>query len=373
MALLLSFRRWWCVVFVALLSLPTIGLFTPDLPAPVRMNVAVPAGWWIRAAEKLDPFINDNYGMRGVFMAGHATYGRAMKASRNRPVLIGRNDRMFYTGEQAMDQTLGKVFRKAPIDQFVQVTSRMQELLAKSGARLVVAVPPNGQSVYTEDLPEWAAHEMRRPTEYDHVAKALPEAGVPFVDLRKPLIDAKAGGPVYYRTDTHWNHRGALIGFNAVLGAAGLPGAVIPENDALGPIFERGTGDLSRFLGDVREKGDTDYQSIGPMIRPKGLTPITGVMPPAAPNDPFEPYAFETGHAGPRILVIGDSFSQFFWQGPLAAVSSAYGWMHHRSCKFDWSAIERFKPDIVIYAPVERSLPCQGTPAGLPMPAGKPS
>ncbi|GGF85200.1 hypothetical protein GCM10007301_51390 [Azorhizobium oxalatiphilum] len=373
MALLLSFRRWWCVVFVGLLLLPTIGLFTPDLPAPARMNNVVPNGWWVRAAEKLDPFINDNYGLRGTLMTGHAAYGRAFQVSRDRPVLIGRHERMFYTAEQTLDQTLGRVLRKPQLEQMVSVTARMREEVAKWGGKLVVAIPPNSQTIYGEDLPDWTERERRRPTEYDFIAEAMPKAGVPFVDMRPALTAAKSGGAVYFRTDTHWNRRGALIGFNAVMAAAGYPQLEVPEADALGPVFRMATGDLSRFLGETNPTGDTDYEWKPAMIKPDTLKPITGVMPASPPNDPFEPYAYETGHAGPRVLVVGDSFTQHFWPGLLAHGTSAFGWMHHRSCKFDFSAVERFKPNLLIYIPVERSMPCAGTPAHLDMAAGKAS
>lgn len=373
MPLLMSFRRWWCVVFLALLSLPTIGLFTKDVSAPVRMTIAAPVGWWIRAAEHLDPFINDNYGMRGAFMSAHAAYRRFLKTTPNRPVLVGKNERLFFTAEQTLDQSLGRVFRKARLERLVEMTTRMREALAAKGAQLVVMVPPNGQTVYADQLPDWAIREQRHPTEYDFLAKALPEAGTKFVDLRAPLEAARADGEVYFRTDTHWNQRGALIGFNAAMAAAGREDLAVSPADALGPLQERPIGDLSRLMGETSPKGDFNYEQKGPAIKPADLKPILGVMPPSPPKDPFEPYAYETGHAGPRILVIGDSFTQYFWPGLLASRSSAFGWMHHRNCTFDWTAVERFKPDLVIYAPVERSMLCNGWPAGLPAPAGRPS
>jgi len=55
MPLLMAFRRWWAVIFVALLSLPTIGLLLPAMPGPMRTVLAPEARWWEHASERLDP------------------------------------------------------------------------------------------------------------------------------------------------------------------------------------------------------------------------------------------------------------------------------------------------------------------------------
>lgn len=369
MPLLLAYRRWWCLVFLGVLLLPTIGLFTPDLPAPLRVARVVPPAWWERATERLDPYINNHYGLRGVFMAAHAAYGRFMKSTREHPVLIGQDGQLFYTGEGALDQSLGRLFRTKQMEMLVRVTDRMRQELDRAGSRFAVISPPNAQTVLATLMPEWAQNEQRHPTEYDFAAKTLSAHGTSFLDLRPILEEAQATGPVYRKTDTHWTMGGALLGFNAAMRAAGRDDLQVDPAEALGGTVDKETGDLARFLGESNPTGDTDVATKGPMIPPANLKPITGLFPPTPPGDPFEPYAFETGHAGPRILVIGDSFTQHFWPGLLAARSSAFAWTHHRNCRFDWSIIGRFKPDLVIYAPVERSLPCVGTPVGLSVPS----
>lgn len=367
MPLLFAYRRWWCFAFIGLLLLPTLGLVMPDLKAPIRTVQTVPPAWWIQATERLDPYINNNYGFRGLFMGAHAAYSKFMKSTRERPVLIGQKGQIFYTGEKALDQSLGRIFRTDQVERLVHVTDRMRDVLKARGITFAMVVPPNGQSVMPDLLPAWAQSEQKRPTEYDSVAATLPARGTAFADLRPELTAAREEGPVYRRTDTHWNNRGAVLGFNAAMRAAGRPELQVPESEALGPLTPTATGDLARYLGETSDTGDLDYPPKGPMVQPANLKPLPGLMPATRGNDPFEGYAYETGHPGPRILVIGDSFSQSFWPGLLARNASAFGWTHHRNCRFEWSVIDRFKPDIVIYAPVERAITCLGSPAGLDM------
>ena len=42
----------------------------------------------------------------------------------------------------------------------------------------------------------------------------------------------------------------------------------------------------------------------------------------------------ETGRAGPTVLVLGDSFTQHFWQDYFSLHAARYVWMHHEQCGF---------------------------------------
>ena len=73
------------------------------------------------------------------------------------------------------------------------------------------------------------------------------------------------------------------------------------------------------------------------------------------------------------ILVLGDSFTQGFWQ-PLLMHSGAarIGWMHFALCSFDFTDVARFRPKHVILAPTERFMPCppKNWPKDLPRQRG---
>ena len=154
-----------------------------------------------------------------------------------------------------------------------------------------------------------------------------------------------------------------MLAFNAAVSAAGRPDLQIPPDEANGPPGPAPTGDLSRYLGEANETGDIDFAKR--LMTPDTLVPLQGLMPVRPESDPFQPFAYATGHDGPSILVIGDSFTQGYWPRFLAARTSRFAWMHHSSCRFEADAIDRFKPDIVFYMPTERSIPCKGQPSGM--------
>jgi len=354
----MSFRRYWAIFVFVVLCLPTIGLFAPDLPAPLRSVAAPGARWWSHAASRLDPYINNAFGFRGAVLAAHAQYGRWIGSGKLR-VLKGEDGALFIKEDQALEQSLGQVLRPQAIAAAADTAARLMKMVEGWGGRFLATSPPNSQTVNFHLLPAYARALRRTPTEYDLFAADLKARGVPFVDLR-PLMDAAGkDGPVYRRIDTHWNERGALIAFNAAMDALGRLDLKADPAEALGEPVTRTEGDLVRMAGLTRpEKPDIGYRIKGPMAAQPGLTPITGVIAPVGPSDPFVPQAFETGHAGPRIMVIGDSFTQSFWRGLLASRASAYAWIHHRRCRLDVADVERFRPDILIYAPTERMIPC---------------
>ena len=189
--------------------------------------------------------------------------------------------------------------------------------------------------------------------------------GLTFVDLRPILSEASHDGPVYRRNDTHWNMKGALVAFNAATEAAGRPDLVYADVEGLlfaGATAEPWDGDLVRMLGlSAAWSPDMDYMSFPGGELPPSAVPIKGIFVEKRDGS-RAPSAYDFGQPGPRIMVIGDFFTNSFWRRLLSGRASAMAWMHHSGCAFDQGAIERFGPDILFYVPVERNFPCSRGP-----------
>src|SRR5262249_1498317 len=67
----------------------------------------------------------------------------------------------------------------------------------------------------------------------------------------------------------------------------------------------------------------------------------------------------ETGRNGPTVLVIGDSFTRHLWRDFFALHSARYVWIYHDHCRFARDVPDRYKPDIVILAPIEPYMICR--------------
>lgn len=358
MSLLLSYRRWWAIIVFAVLVAPFFGLFAPDLRAPVRTHLAPSGQWWLNASAGIDPFLNEQFGFRGLILQGNTLVRRNLKSQVSKLALVGEKGQMFFLSETNLEKALGLRVDRAALARYTELMDELNVRARQIGATFVVTSPPSGETVNFPLLPDWAKAQKVSPTNYDLLSEAMKARGITFVDLRQPVIAAEAGGRTYRLTDTHWNFRGSLIGLNEVLKAAGRPDLVLSEDDMLGePVPER-AGDLARLYGDESIKGDTNYPPVNGPTWKQDVTPIEGILQPSDTVGAFDAYAFSTGRPGPRVLIFGDSFSQYYWPPFLVDIASAFAWTHHNFCHADLSLIERFRPDIVIYSVTERHIGC---------------
>ena len=78
-------------------------------------------------------------------------------------------------------------------------------------------------------------------------------------------------------------------------------------------------------------------------------------------QDVIPTHMITTGKPGPTILVVGDSFTASFFPPMLAPHVGRAIWVHYNEneCSFDWSLVDKYHPDEVWWAPVERMLICK--------------
>ena len=349
-------RRYLALLALLLIASPlVVGLVAPDSPATVlkegrRLAAAprIPATGvdWLALPAKIDAYLSDHFGLRQTLIRAHKDLTKPMLGLGNDSVLIGRDGRMFYLGEEAVRQSAGLVVRDERVADAVDLVAAMSDDLARRGIRFLVAPPPNAATVYQDDLPSWARNRGRR-TEYDLFLEGLAARGVRTVDLRPVMAEARFEGAAYLRHDTHWTARGALMAYNSVVEADGRPDWRLDPAAALSaPSLHKG-GDLARLLG----LQDSATEEAEELILPQGeKTQLTA--------DPFGDYVQTSGRAGPTIMIIGDSFTGAHIEPMLLQHAGRAVWLDHRHCRFDWAAIDRFRPDEVWWMPNERFLIC---------------
>jgi hypothetical protein len=226
----------------------------------------------------------------------------------------------------------------------------MNDELRARGIRFLVAPPPNASSVYTDDLP-LRAQNAGRPTEYDLLMSKLAANGVPAVDLRPVLKTARPGGSLFYMHDTHWSFRGALVAYNAIVGADSHPDWRLDPNSALAPAVRKG-GDMAKILG-LSDKISENTEN----LTFPGASKI-----PLPDNDFIETF----DKPGPKILILGDSLTLDFFPPMLLQHVGSVIWVHHEYCGFDWRLVDETRPDEVWWMPGERIFLCQHSPIGFP-------
>ena len=356
-AMLPRYRRWFAILAFLLLLTPLVfGVIRPDSPETVLKEgrrLAPPPGTpttladWRALPGRIDAYLNDRFGLRYAMIRLHKDLTRPVLLTVNTAVLIGRDGRMFYEGNEMVRQSAGLVLRDERLAEAANLLASMRDALAKRGIAFLVTVPPNASTIYQDDLPSWAQNRGRK-TEYGLFLEDLKARGIKTVDLRPVLAEARQTGEAYLLYDAHWTPRGAIAGFNAVVEADGHAAWRIDPAKALGPPAKRKGGDVARILGVQDDVTETAETFVLPAIgTDEAISP--GVMP---------DHVITTGRPGPAILVIGDSFTTGYFPLMLSQHVGRAIWVHHHECGFDWKLIDRLRPDEVWWAPTERFIVC---------------
>ena len=72
----------------------------------------------------------------------------------------------------------------------------------------------------------------------------------------------------------------------------------------------------------------------------------------------FASYVATSDRQGETIMIVGDSFTQYYFAPMLLTHVRRVVWQHHKFCGFDWKLIDRFQPDEVWWMPTEREFLC---------------
>ncbi len=355
-SMLRRYRRYVALLAFGVLATPLIGgIVKPDgseailkegrylAPAP---RTPAGGGDWLRLPKKIDAYLGDHFGFRQALIRAHKDITRPLLGLGNDSVLIGRDGRMFYLGEETVRQSAGLLVRDQRVTDAADMLARMNEELQARDIRFLVALPPNGATIYQDDLPRWAQNSGK-PTEYDLLLAKLAAKGVSAVDLRPAVKKARAEGPVFYMHDTHWTFRGALAAYNAIVEADSHPEWRIEPSSALGPMTLRKGGDLARMFG----VGD----AVSEYAEDLTLSPGKKVL---QSSDPFGDFVETSEMAGPTILILGDFFTGGYLPPMILQHAHRVVWMNHLVCGFDWNEVEKYHPDEVWWMANERFLVC---------------
>ncbi|MFN2538412.1 MAG: hypothetical protein ABR549_09700, partial [Mycobacteriales bacterium] len=136
-------------------------------------------------------------------------------SSTNQQVLVGDEGWLYF-----MDDFNAACSPKIPLKQVIAGVQRLNKMLADSGRRLVITVPPDKSTVDSQFLPKSfelkACSEIAREKRW----KAIQSMGVPgYVDVRSAIEkqEREKGKPAFLPYDTHWNQDSAVTFVESVV------------------------------------------------------------------------------------------------------------------------------------------------------------
>jgi len=224
-----SCDRWSIAVFCLMLLLPIIGQLSghsgaEDVARVERRRPSRPPQWPCdkESIEKLpagvEVWLDDSFGFRTFLSDLNNVLMDRIGSSASNTILIGSGGWLFHRKGEIEVEYRGTVrVPESEIQAWLEVISAEENWLGNLGIPLLKVLLPVKQTVYPEYLPHWARKQFANRT--DLICEAFVEAGSPWIDTREEVIEAKGefNRPLYYKTDTHWNHRGAFAAYRKIM------------------------------------------------------------------------------------------------------------------------------------------------------------
>jgi alginate O-acetyltransferase complex protein AlgJ len=358
------------IAIVAVLLPVTAALNPPRGPAIMseqRRAAAWPSLAMLASPEKFGAAFGqafaDRFGMRTtLIIAQHWALVDIFGVTPVENVMIGRDGWLFWLGEDAL--SLDRHYRGTrtvpdfEADAYVAEVKRRHEYYRSRGIAYLTLIVPEKFTIYPEYLPSWVA-PARGPTLLARTMDRLAQdGGVPYVDLRPLLLEAKGRVPLYYATDSHWNLAGAGVAYVAIMRTVQtlLPGRLPSIAPPVRPPYTPGRdvfwGDLARMLGIPFRFNEPDYLPLAAVTRrPRRAGLLARSI---TPNGEGHIRIYEQPRADlPRLVMNRDSMA--------IALIPMLSENFHRSVyvlgyAIERETIEREHPDIVIDEVVERGM-----------------
>lgn len=212
----------YCVLFIALLFLP---VYSMPLKAKVTGDETEPPaltdenGVNGNFPSETDAYLADNFTFRGALIDALAGIEASVfSASPEEQVIVGK-DGWLYFSETLGDYTGENRFSDREINELARTLELINEYVTGRGAKFLFFSAPNKNTVYPEHMPRRYPRGDKNTNLY-RLTRRLGEE--PWYLPLVPLLENNEK-QLYYKRDTHWNDRGALIVYNAVMERLGLP------------------------------------------------------------------------------------------------------------------------------------------------------
>lgn len=258
-------------------------------------------------------------------------------------VIVGKNGWLYYAATLDDYQHKDSVSERMLFN-IAHNTALMQEYAESLGKTFVFTVAPNKNTLYDENMPDRLRFQAAEESDAERLLPWLVRENVNYVDLFD--LFGKKEEVLYYARDSHWNEKGAVMVYNALLDAGGSPHERYEDSepaqrtdyfgDLSGMLFPVGGEPESRLEYSV---SDTWYYAEGETVEDRFIRT-------------------ENAEGEGNLLMYRDSFGNSLLPYMASVFSQA---VFSRQVPYPMSDLVMWDPDLVIVEKVERHLPTLGT------------
>jgi hypothetical protein len=298
---------------------------------------------------RLEAFIQDHFSLRTHLIAWANIARHWAGYSGSGRIIVGKDGWMFWYEPHQFSFHSGArtPVSEANVEAWLGEFERRSAWLRDRNARFYTLVTPYKPTIYPEKLPDFVPRAER--TGLDVILAAAESRGIDrIIYPRDRLLEAKRTRQVYGTYETHWNHYGAYIGYEALMQrmSADMPDltpvpfaetnlAALPQEQGLALMLGVGTG-LEE--GTYRTFRSTARHDVTYLEKARG-----------ASADRVIDTDVENGRT---LLLIRDSFSH----GMLPLLERHFSrivTVHYYNGIFPMHLVEKYSPDAVVLQIIE--------------------
>ncbi|MFC2100994.1 hypothetical protein ACFLRZ_04105 [Bacteroidota bacterium] len=302
-------------------------------------------------------YFDDNFGYRiNLVMMNNLFKLKCLNVSPlPKKLVLGKNNWLFLTDE-GVDLIARNLITFSPkqLEKIrINLTER-QKWLQKRGINYILFFIPLKHTVYPEFLPE-SLRDATPVSQMDQLISYLKQnTDLRIIDVRSLFFKIKKHHQLYYSNDSHWNHFGAFIAYQALL----------KEINKIHPSLNARQEDEFTFITQENNLADLAFMmALNNKIFRKEIIMMPSFRYVSEPfyinqypeyKSNYEIMVFENGNSSnPRMLMFRDSYANSL----LSLLSehfsrSTYLWTNH----FYSGIIEKEKPNLVIHEILERFI-----------------
>lgn len=298
-------------------------------------------------------YFNDRFTLKNELVAfyGEIKYDRLKLNNLTSQVVFGKEGWMFFNEKKALDN-ISIEFTPQELKRINYNLTLITTWFKEHGIKYYLTFPPSKPRVHNEKAPSFLNERLAFSSSDQLFAYLKLNSTYNFINYVDELRKAKTENPVYLKYDTHWNERGAYIGYKKILDVMNKDFPQLHHyklSDFNIKKQKTQTGDLLYLLG---------YKTQHAYFE-DAFTPKNGNLPqltyttrfPDNPDNVFQVFEMQNDTSGIDIYVIRDSYSENLKKFlSLNFNKSVYDW----TPKISIPRILEYKPNIIVHEILER-------------------
>ena len=215
-------------LILLLCLIPSLGMLLPAQEGTAGGNQALsrapslrdPEGNWNPGyLSQIQDYAGDNFYLRQeMITAWSALNAKGLRSSITEDVVLG-TDGWLYFADTLPDYVGLQPMTDREIFSAARNLRLMAEYCESQGARFLFTLAPNKNSLYPEHMPNLTLPSARKPRDAKRLAEELERQGVDYLDCFALFRGQEE--TLYFKTDSHWNGKGAALAADAVNRALG--------------------------------------------------------------------------------------------------------------------------------------------------------